>query len=241
MKKIAIVVPCYNEEKRIFRQAFIDYAERNPNVSIYFYNDGSSDKTLEVIMELSQKGNNIFYIDGGVNKGKAEGVRSALLNIYEQKLGFDYYGFIDADLAAPLEEINNLATYFSDEKKIISGARVKMIGRDIVRSMFRHYVSRGFVTYYSSVLNLPNYDTQCGLKFFSNDVVAELFKQPFISKWLFDLELFIRAKALFQQNYIHYIVEVPLNKWHEIGGSKIKASTFLKAPFEVLKMRAHYS
>src|SRR5690554_4745151 len=103
------------------------------------------------------------------NSGKAEAVRSGM-NFILTENKFDFVGFIDADLAVPLFEIKHLFEVFDTKENIflVAGSRVRMTGRIIERSLMRHYISRLFVTYYSNVLMIPNYDTQCGIKLFES-------------------------------------------------------------------------
>lgn len=116
-----------------------------------------------------------------------------------------------------------------------------LAGKHIKRNIWRHYFSRVFTTYYANLLNLHNYDTQCGLKIFHHSIIPILYEETFLSKWLFDLELFLRIKKhLGEKEYFNKVHEVPLNQWVEIPGSKLKFSDFFKAPFEVLKIRKHY-
>lgn len=89
------------------------------------------------------------------------------------------------------------------------------------------------------MLQLPIYDTQCGAKLIHADVVSTLFKDSFLSKWLFDVELLFRLKKNYK-DFEKRIIEVPLNKWEDVAGSKIKFSYFLKAPLDLLRIYLKY-
>ena len=54
-----IVIPCYNEAKRLDCKTFADFATQNPNIQFLFVNDGSADNTLAVLQNLSQQHSNI--------------------------------------------------------------------------------------------------------------------------------------------------------------------------------------
>src|SRR5690606_22509226 len=105
------------------------------------------------------------------------------------------FGFFDADLATPLTEIRWLLQWGEREKKtgMIIGARVNLFGSThISRYMLRHYFGRFFATIVSNMLGISIYDTQCGAKLFRADMATVLFGRPFLSRWLFDIELIYR-------------------------------------------------
>lgn len=242
MPSVSFVVPCYNEASRLKGSAFLSFAEAHPEIDLWMVNDGSIDATWTVIqnLEIESRGR-IKALNYPENSGKAEVIRKAILHISLEHTP-DYIGFIDADLSAPLQEILVLTSQIEQQQyKIVAGARIKMVGRNIVRKASRHYFGRIFATYQDYLLQLGNYDTQCGLKLFQTDFVKKIFADPFSSSWFFDIELFLRAKKILgREGYAQMIAEVPLNEWMEVGGSKLKMTDFLKAPFEVLKIYWRY-
>ena len=76
----------------------------------------------------------------------------------------------------------------------VAGIRVLRLGARIERSFSRHVISRLFVTLASALLHLPAYDTQCGAKLFRRGAVLPLFSDAFVSRWLFDIELYLRLR-----------------------------------------------
>ncbi len=242
MQTICIVVPCYNEENRLPANDFVTYFKNNESVSVCFVNDGSSDNTLSLLKHIQQQiGNNCTVVDLPQNSGKAEAVRLGVIENINK--GFDYIGFFDADLATPLSEISYFISFCNGSltKDIIIGSRFKRLGANVNRKPARHYIGRVFSTLASMVLKLPVYDTQCGAKLFSNSIASQIFNKPFISKWLFDIELFSRAIILYGRQAIkETVVEIPLNEWEDKAGSKIKTTYFIKAPLDLLRIRNHY-
>jgi hypothetical protein len=115
------------------------------------------------------------------------------------------------------------------------GSRIKLIGNNVQRSLVRHYFGRIFATIVSQfVLKVAVYDTQCGAKVIDFETAKPIFSKPFISKWLFDVELLKRLKKI--HNLKEVVKEIPLEKWEEIRDSKIKVVDFFKIPFELFQI-----
>lgn len=241
-KRTALIVPCYNEEKRLRGQQFLEFVSGVENIDLWFIDDGSRDSTFQIIGQIAgQSPSRVFTERLPVNSGKAEAIRTGCQAALATGR-YDYVGYIDADLSAPLPEVVPLNELINEGRYlIVAGCRIKMAGRKIERTLIRHYISRIFATYYSQLLGVHNYDTQCGLKLFAGPFAARLFDSPFVSRWLFDLELFLRAKKLLgEEEYAGKVIESPLYEWQEIGGSKLKWHDFVKAPLEVLRIYFRY-
>ena len=243
-KKIAIVIPCYNESKRLKIKAYKRYLEINTHVFILFVNDGSTDDTLEILKRITNTlPDNAIHINQERNCGKAESVRQGFLKAME--LGFENVGYLDADLSAPLSSINRLYHLLEKENvSIVMGSRVRLSGRDVQRNPVRHYMGRIFATFASIVLNLSVYDTQCGAKVFNNNLeLKRVFSQPFRVKWTFDVEILARFKVVKKilggTSIDQSVYEYPLEQWHDIKGSKVRFLDFLIAALELFKIYAY--
>lgn len=241
MEKICIIVPCYNEEKRLPLPVFEQFTESNAAYDFCFVNDGSRDRTAEMLQEFVKKCPEHYHIcDRQKNKGKAEAVRSGILEMTDLKR-YDYVGYLDADLATPLEELSPLMEVFKREPcvRFVMGIRLKRLGANIQRKNFRHYMGRFFATVVSVLYRLPVYDSQCGAKIIKADLATEIFKQPFESNWLFDIELILRVRELYPL-YDTLIREVPLREWIEKGESRIKFFHLLKMPGQLFRIYRKY-
>lgn len=243
MQKTVIIIPCYNEAERLpldeFKKGFV----LNPDVLFLFANDGSTDNTIEILNHLALEFGNVNLLDIQPNTGKANAVRYAIQHALEN-YSFDYIGYFDADLATPLSEIHRFIDYFEDDlkRKMVVGSRVRRMGAEIDRTWKRHIIGRVFATFASATLRLPIYDTQCGAKMIRQDVVELLFKEPFISKWLFDVEVFARLTLHIGYPEIKSAVfEHPLGKWIEKGDSRIKPKDFFRFPLDLFKIYRKYS
>jgi len=241
-----IVVPCYNEQRRLPTAQFSGFAASHPNVRFLFVNDGSTDDTGGVLKSLVASAPASFeLLELGVNRGKAEAVRAGM----QQALGADarYVGYWDADLATPLSEIPRFveALETTPACDICFGSRVRLLGRSIERKRSRHYLGRLFATVASYVLDLPVYDTQCGAKLFrSSPDVQALFSEQFSVNWTFDVEIIARVQAARARRgdpgACSSIYELPLNEWRDVAGSKVRARDFLKAMLEMYRIYRRY-
>ncbi|WP_417204660.1 glycosyltransferase [Acetoanaerobium sticklandii] len=231
---ICIIIPCYNEEKRLDIDKYEDFLASNKSVNLLFVNDGSVDNTSLILSKLSEKYSNSSFIDLTQNFGKANAVREGVLASLNSK--YDIYAYMDADLAVELDEIPAFINLFDNEKiHFVMGSRWMRLGSNIKRKISRHYIGRVFATLASISLGLKVYDTQCGAKFFRHDLAAFLFKDKLNAKWLFDVELLFRFMAS-PKYKISNIFEYPVSKWTDVDGSKLKLRDFLKAPLELVNL-----
>jgi hypothetical protein len=84
------------------------------------------------------------------------------------------------------------------------------------------------------LLNIGSYDSQCGAKIFRREVVTSAFGAPFVSRWLFDIELLFRLRTA-------AIVECPLQQWRDVPGSRLRLVTMaLRVVPDLLRIRARY-
>ncbi len=240
--KKGIVIPCYNEAERIDLESFETFISNHDGYHIRFVNDGSKDKTEEFLKAFCQKRPQHFsLVNLEVNSGKGEAVRAGLLSLKNQK-EFESIGFLDADLATPLEEYDNLnKILLSGSYKAVFGSRMKKMGSQIDRSFKRHIVGRFFATLISKTIKMHFYDTQCGAKVFKPEILDGILETPFLTKWLFDVEVLIRLKQRIGINAIESVVlERPLDTWIEMGDSKITKGDIIRIPLDLLKIKVHY-
>jgi dolichyl-phosphate beta-glucosyltransferase len=239
-----IVVPCYNEATRFDVAAFDEFLAlpEARAVSFVLVNDGSRDATLGVLQSIAERhAERVRVLDVQPNQGKAEAVRRGMV-LATQSNDFAYAGFWDADLATPLDAIAVFVDVFQRLARVdvVFGARVALLGRQIDRTLGRHYAGRLFATAASMVLRLPVYDTQCGAKLFRvNDESRSLFDVPFLSRWIFDVELV--ARYCRTRNGQTGIYELPLDQWRDVGESKVRTIDFVRAIGEMLIIYRTYA
>lgn len=242
--KNVIVVPCYNEENRLNITRFGNFLANNNKYSICFVNDGSSDSTIEMLKEFqNQHPDNCTVLDLKVNQGKAEAVRAGV-NFSIKSKEVESVGYLDADLATDFEDYDILASKLQDplnNRLCVFGSRKLDDQSDIKRSLMRDFASKIVGILIRFILKMPIKDTQCGAKVFSSQLAKQIFSKSFKSKWLFDIELFIRIKNMYANRAFNKLEEVALQRWVEVGDSKITLSESLKMPGQLFSIFFHYN
>lgn len=245
MSRAVLVVPCFNEERRLPVPDFESFLRTTPDVDFVLVDDGSTDGTLECLRALEREAPERIRVHAlPRNVGKAEAVRAGLCLALEDRPAF--VGFWDADLATPLSASLDFLRQLEEapELEMIFAARVVLLGRRIERRILRHYLGRLAATAISVVLNLRVYDTQCGAKLFrATPTVAGLFQDPFVARWLFDVEIIarrIQAAGGDSREVAKRIYEYPLTRWVDVGGSKLGALDYLRAARDLIRIRRRY-
>jgi len=240
-----LVIPCYNEALRLPVESLRESLHADKDLHLMLVDDGSSDSTPAMLQELAKAFPERVLVHAlPANQGKAEAVRQGMLKVHEAWPQAPYIGFFDADLATPLEEAQRLCKAVAPfTPGMIIGSRVNLFGTtDIQRNNVRHYVGRLSATMVSTSLGLGVYDTQCGAKLVRSDLVPVLFDEVFLSRWLFDVELIWRLMiAVGSERMRAELAEVPVSRWHEMGGSKVRFSDGLRVPYELWRIRRAYS
>jgi len=243
--KLGLVIPCYNESARLHVEEFEKFLRTDPmQCTLIFVDDGSRDQTIDVLERIRiRHEKRVVVLRQAVNRGKAEAVRYGMNYAFDQRLPFA--GFWDADLATPLSAISSFVSLLANDPKLdmILGARVRLLGHQIARKASRHYAGRVFATAASTVLRLPVYDTQCGAKLFRcTPQMRAVFDKPFLSRWIFDIEIIARYLSLggSREEAARGIYEFPLDTWTDVDGSKLGPHDFAKAAYELLRIRRKY-
>jgi len=96
-------------------------------------------------------------------------------------------------------------------------------------------------TVISKSLKLSIYDSQCGCKIFNPHLANKIFDHPFLSKWLFDVEIFFRAIKIFgKENIKKHIKEIPLREWVDTPDSKVSPWYFFRLWWDLYKISKNY-
>ena len=243
MPEVCVVVPCFNEAQRLRSADFAAFIASRPAATLCFVDDGSSDGTVAVLEALRSTCPERILVHRLMrNSGKAEAVRAGVLHVAAMRK-WPVIGYWDADLSTPLAEVDRLLAALDEDPgcTLALGSRVKRLGARIERRLPRHIGGRIFATCATAILGFEVYDSQCGAKLFRAEVANTFFADPFLTRWLFDLEMLVRLRNASGPSAIDAMREVPLTRWKEVGGSKLGLSDVINVPLELLKIRTHYN
>jgi glycosyltransferase involved in cell wall biosynthesis len=231
-RSISIIIPAYNEQVRLpetLRRVELYLSESNWNFhEILVVDDGSTDGTAEAALAFAASSANIRVLRNPGNRGKGYSVRHGMLEARgEWRL------FSDADLSAPIEELEKLwCAVLPGKDEIAIGSRAldkSLIG--IHQPGFREQFGRVFNGVMRVATGLPIADTQCGFKLFRADVAQDVFSRQTLERFGFDAEILYIA---FRRGY--GIAEVPV-RWNHMEGSKVSMMTGLHAFKELVDIR----
>ncbi len=221
---ISIVVPAFNEEKKISKtlDEIREFLKKNNlnNFEIIVVDDGSTDNTA---MEAKQPG--IRLLRNKKNRGKGYSVKKGVLASKKEIILFT-----DVDLSTPLIFLNNFLQYIKDYD-IVIGSRNLPESNIKSRGLIRYMLGTGFAGLVSFILQLDISDSQCGFKLFKRDCAIKVFSLQKIEGWTFDAELLAIAKALGFK-----IKECPVN-WDNDKDSKVKGTDIAKMLLDLIIIR----
>ncbi len=232
--KLSIIIPAYNEEKRIplFLESLINFSLKNlSNYEILVVNDGSTDNTKKVVEKIKKNYDHVKFISYKNNKGKGHAVLLGVL-----KSTGDFVIFIDADGSIePYEILKMLKVYKKYEFDVIIGSR-KLEESEITHSQpfSRRMFSKIFNLYSNFFFRLKISDLLCGFKGFKREVAFQIFKDLKAYRWEFDVEILYRIKRRGFK-----VIELPI-KWKHEEGSKIKPLDPILIFLNILKLRLKY-
>ncbi|HVO64798.1 MAG TPA: dolichyl-phosphate beta-glucosyltransferase [Terriglobales bacterium] len=233
--RCSIVIPAYNESRRIERtlkKVLAYVAQQGWDADVIIVNDGSRDNTADIVRRYAGKNAALRLIENPSNRGKGYSVRSGMLHARG-----DVMLFSDADLSAPIEESAKLLEQIQAGAAVAIGSRwIKPELQTQKQSLHRQVFGRVFNLALRAVLGLRFKDTQCGFKAFSRRAVDIIFPLQKIERWAFDPEVIFLA-----EKHGCRVVEVPVQWAHEGGGSIHPVRDGIRMLWEVLKVRWYWS
>jgi len=213
MKSLSIIIPCFNEYARLYKNLPIisEYCDRFKDIEIIFVNDGSTDNTLKLLNFYIKYNKTMKIISYEQNKGKGYAVRTGIKAATK-----DLILFMDADLATDLSCIEKAITKAKYMKKdfMLIGNREDKKSK-VEASIFRTFIGRIFVILQRIILGMNYPDTQCGFKLMSKSVVKQISDDLQVDRWAFDVEMLYVCKQY------HITVKSMPVIWHDVAGSKV--------------------
>ena len=218
IKKLSIIFPLYNEEKRL-KKTFLEinkFKKKNKDIKleILFVNDGSSDKSAVLINNfiINNKTKNlkIKYLKLNSNMGKGFALKFGV-----KKATMPWILTIDIDLSVSLFQITKWeSSKFLKKEKIFFGSR-NLKNSIVKKSLHRFFLGKIFNFLIKKILNISLFDTQCGFKLYKKNEAKNIFSKLTNYGFTHDLEIVLLARI---KNI--KIKELPV-KWLHKSGSKL--------------------
>ena len=222
---LSVIIPAYNEEKRITKTLLSveEYLKRQPySYEILVVSDGSTDSTIEVVSRLKEQISSLRIIDNKKNHGKGFVVRQGML-----AAGGDIRLFMDADNSTNIDQVSKFLPYFQQGYDVLVAKRIVVVKQPWTRE-FLGWVFRLIVRI---LVPLGVSDSQAGFKAFSKKTTEAVFAKQTIFRWAFDVEILAIAKKMRFK-----IKETPV-VWANDAQSHVKIGGMIKMFFEVLTVR----
>ena len=235
MLSLSIVIPAYNEEKRLPASlenifAFVN-SQRLDFVEIIVVDDGSQDATAALVERAAAADARIRLLRNPGNRGKGYAVRHGM-----REARGDWRLITDADLSAPIEELAKLHDRAAREQADIAiGSRA--LDRSLIavhQPAAREWMGRFFNLVMRLVTGLPFADTQCGFKLFRGDAARGVFGRQRLEGFGFDVEVLFIARVLGYRT-----VEVPV-RWSNVEGTTVSMAKGLAAFTDLLRVRWYW-
>lgn len=212
--KLSVVVPCYNEEKR-FSKGFNHYysylKKQNYPWELIFVNDGSRDKTLDLMQKDAFGDKRIKIVSYSQNYGKGYAIVQGV-----KRARGRYILFADLDHSVPIGTIESFFEYFKKDHSVVIGSRRVSGSKIIVRQdLLREWLGRGFTFLVSFLIYWGVKDATCGYKVFENKAAKKIFNKIRVYDWAFDAEILFLCKK-----YGIKLAQAPVT-WSDVKGTKV--------------------
>lgn len=227
---ISIVIPAYNEEKRLSNtlRSIIAYLKDHfQQWEILVVNDGSHDKTADLVLEQAIQDSRVKLLQYGKNKGKGYAVRYGMT-----RATGDIQVFMDADNSTSIDHIQQFLPYVEKGFDVVIGSRDVAGATISVHQPTWKELLGDLGNLWIQVWAVPGIkDTQAGFKLFTKKASQDVFPYLTIDRWGFDVEALALARM---KGY--KISEQPIT-WINDPNSKVSVHAYLEVLKEVVQVR----
>ncbi|HEX3036040.1 MAG TPA: dolichyl-phosphate beta-glucosyltransferase [Thermodesulfobacteriota bacterium] len=227
---LSVIVPAYNEEDRIeltLRSIHAYLSQHGYSFEVIVVNDGSKDRTSQVVSRLISEFPYIRLIDNNENRGKGWAVKQGMLSAKgEIRL------FMDADSSTSIDQFERMIPYFEKGFDVVIGSR-RISGAviSVHQPWLRENMGRIVNSLVRIVCGIPMQDTQAGFKAFSSTAAEKVFPLQTIWRWIFDVELLVISRRLGLR-----VKEVPI-VWKNDERSNVKFKHTIETLRDIIKIR----
>jgi dolichyl-phosphate beta-glucosyltransferase len=222
---VSLIIPAYNEETRLgetLRKVHAWMRDHFERFEITVVDDGSTDRTAEVVTNFSQHAPEVELLSLRQNSGKGYAVRAGMLSA-----DGEFVIFTDADLSTPIEEVAKALDLMRQGWDVVIGSRALPESDVQVRQNFlRETMGKIFNRIVRLFSGLPFPDTQCGFKCFTQKAAKDIFSRAVINGFAFDVEALVLAKTLGYR-----VTDMPI-RWVNSPASKVR---IFSSPLQMLR------
>jgi dolichyl-phosphate beta-glucosyltransferase len=230
---ISIIVPAYNEAKRIAQtlRRFKEYLSgQNYSYEVLAVVDGAKDNTAEIAEEIAANWPNLEVINNKINHGKGFVVRQGML-----EANGSYRVFTDADNSTDIAHLEKMLPKFKEGFEVVIGTRDRKDSagakQAVPQSAFKRLLGN-LGNLFIQIMVLPGiWDTQAGFKGFSAEAAEKIFSRTKINRWGFDVEVLALARK-----FGYKIGKIPLY-WKNDPYSHVKFSGYIGVLRDTIKVR----
>ncbi len=230
---LSIIIPAYNEEKRLpstIREISSYLKDKDYSYEILVVNDGSTDKTAEVVRGMTTEIKGPKLIEDEENKGKGGVVKQGMLEAKGK-----YRLFTDADNSTSIDHIERMWPLFNEGFNIVIGTRDSKDAPGAKQAVPQSFIKRSLGNIGNLLIQLiavPGiWDTQCGFKAFTDQLAESVFPKQKIDRWGFDIEILFLSRMLGYKIGI-----IPVN-WVNDPDSKVSLKGYLQVFKELFQVR----
>jgi len=225
-----VIIPAYNEEARIvptLERVAEYFGTVDYSWAVTVVSDGSKDRTNELVRAFCVNDSRFSLIESVPNHGKGYVVRRGMVEVEGE-----YLLFSDADLAAPIEEVEKLWPAMERADIAIGSRPMRDSKLEVRQPLYREMLGRA-ANKLIQVMAVPGIqDTQCGFKLFKRDVAKDVFSRCKRDGFSFDFEALMIARDLG-----YTIAEIPIRWAHQEGSKVVMWRDVPKSLIDLFKLR----
>jgi len=191
-RSLSVIIPAYNEAERVVAtiERIRHYCcERFDSFEIIVLDDGSGDATAGVVGTLQEHEPRLRLERFPVNRGKGAAVRAGML-----LASSDLCLMCDADMSAPIEELEKLLPWIDRGNDVVFGSRALKESTIVRQPLYRHLMGKVFGLFARVFAVQGVRDPQCGFKLFTREAAQAIFRQTHIDGYAFDVEVLLLAR-----------------------------------------------
>lgn len=230
---LSVIIPAYNEAERLPKtlRRFNEYFGAEPySYEILVVNDGSKDRTADIVGSMKKDIKNLRLIDRKKNMGKGYTVKEGMLAAYG-KIRL----FADADNATDISHFERMRPFFDEGYDIVICSRDPKDAPGAKQAVSQPWWKRllgNMGNLYIQWMAVPGiWDTQCGFKAFRDHAAEKIFSTAKINRWAFDVEALALAKKFGYKTGI-----IPAN-WVNDPKTTVSFMAYFRTLWEVFKIR----